>query len=175
MTVRNRKTRPRPRPRKAGVTLMEVLIASAILSFAVAAIAQSIVAGQMQTYEALHELRAMALAESLIEEIIAQPYADPEGAEAAGPDAGESDRGDFDNADDYHGYSEDPDNIVDAALVAYPDKFQTFSRAVTCVYGTADSGLGDPVDGLTATVTVTDTAGRTWVASRFIPEPAGGE
>ena len=53
---------------------MEVLIASAILSFAVAAISQAIVAGQTQTYEALHAQRGMSLADALIEEIQALPY-----------------------------------------------------------------------------------------------------
>lgn len=151
---------------------MEVLIASAILAFAVAAIAQAIVAGQMQVYAALYELRAASLAESMIEEIIAKPYADAEGATDAGPDTGETSRTLFDNADDYHGYTEAiDDDIADASGVAYPAAFQDFARSVTCVYGTADSGLGDPVTGLTVTITVTDATSRTWTSSRFIPEP----
>jgi len=154
---------------------MEVLIASAILSFAVAAISQAIVAGQKQTYESLHQLRGISLAEALIEEIQALPYADPEGAAAAGPDAGETTRALFDNADDFDGFSESTGNLVDAAGVSYGGTFDPFSRSASTNYGTVTVGaFGDPIDGLTIVVTVTDDRGMTWTTSKFIPEPAAG-
>ena len=134
----------RSRRRQRGISLVEVLIASAILSFAVAAICQAIVAGQMQTYEALHQLRAMSLAEALVEEVQALPYADPEGAPAAGPDAGETGRALYDNADDYDGFSEAAGNVADAAGTAYGRTFDTFSRSATATYGNVAGGLGAP-------------------------------
>ena len=161
-------------PRQRGISLIEVLIASAILSFAVAAICQAIVAGQMQTYEALHQLRAVSLAEALIEEIQALPYLDPEGAVATGPDAGETERALFDNADDFDGFSETAGNVADAAGVAYGTTLARFSRNVAASYGTVTIGdLGGPISGLTVLVTVTDDRGMTWTATRFIPEPPG--
>ena len=159
--------------RQRGISLIEVLIASAVLSFAVAAICQAVVAGQQQTYEALHDLRGMSLAEALVEEVQALPYADPEGVEAAGPDAGETDRGLFDNSDDFHGFTETVGNVADAGGVAYGAGFAPFNRAATATYGTvAVAELGGAVSGLTVVVTVTDDRGQAWTATRFIPEPA---
>jgi MSHA pilin protein MshD len=170
--ARQVKTMHMRRSRQHGLSLVEVLIASAILAFAVAAITQAISSGQMQTAEALHNVRAMALVEAMLEEIESKPYADPEETGAAGPEAGESDRDDFDNADDYHGYTETTGNCVDADLAAYGGRFDVFARAVTCVYGTETiAAFGGAINGLHVTVTVTDTRSQTWTSTRFIPEP----
>lgn len=164
MAVSNRKQR--------GISLIEVLIASAILAFAVVAICQAVVAGQMQTYEALHQLRGMSLAEALVEEVQALPYDDPESAPDAGPDAGETGRDLFDNADDFDGFSETAGNVVDADGASYGDAFDSFGRAATASYGTVTvNDLSGPVTGLTVVVTVTDDRGMTWVATTFMPEP----
>ena len=161
-----------PRRRQRGISLVEVLIASAILAFAVVAICQAVVAGQMQTYEALHQLRGMSLAEALVEEIRALPYDDPEGAESAGPDAGETGRDLFDNADDFDGFSETAGNVVDVDGTSYGDAFDPFARAATATYGTVTvNDLSGPVTGLTVAVTVTDDRGMTWTATQFMPEP----
>lgn len=158
--------------RTGGFTLPEVLLASAILTFTVAALAQSIVAGQMQTYAALHDARAISLAESLLDEVLALPYDDPDGASTAGPEAGEVVRADFDNLDDYHGYTQTPTTIVDPTGVAYPDDFQQFTRTVTVVYGTLTiAELGGDQNGLTVTVTVSESGGRSWTLNRWVPEP----
>ena len=161
-----------PNRRERGISLIEVLIASAVLAFAVVAICQAVVAGQMQTYEALHQLRGMALAEAMVEEIQALPYADPEGAADAGPDAGETSRDLFDNADDFEGFEETAGNVVDADGTSYGNAFAHFSRTVTATYGTVTvDDLSGPVTGLTVASTVTDDRGTTWTATRFIPEP----
>lgn len=152
--------------------MVEVLIASAILAFAVSAIAQSISAGQMQTYEAMHDLRAMSLVEALMEEIQSKEYEDPQGAVTAGPDSGETTRALYDNADDYHGFTETQGNCADAAAVAYGGNFVRFSRSATATYGSITvTGLGAAITGLTVTVTVTDHRGMTWTSTRFIPQP----
>ena len=145
-------------------------MAASILALSVAAITQSVVTGQQQTYEALHDLRAVSLAESLLEEIMALPYADPDGASAAGPDAGEAARADFDNADDFHGYSEPLGLTTDIAGQAYPSTFARFGRDVTATYTTADS-LGQTRPGLLVVITVTDERDRMWTVQRFIVEP----
>lgn len=153
-------------------TLPEVLMASAILAFAVAAISYAVSTGQAQTHYALHELRAISLTEALMEEIVARRYSDPEGLITPGPDAGESSRALFDNSDDYHGYSESLGQVKDLAGTAYPQAFSRFSRSVTTVYETLNfAAVGGNMTGLTVTVTVTDDKGRTWQALRFIPEP----
>lgn len=154
-----------------GLTLMEVLLACAVLGFVVAAVAPAIVAGQMQAHDAMREERAVQLADALLEEILSKPYADPEGATVTGPDAGETQRTLFDNCDDYHGYSEALGAVSDAAGVAYPSVYSVFSRSVTCTYETVSvTGLGSKA-GLTVVVTVTDDHGRNWSVTRFVPEP----
>ncbi len=159
-------------PTSRGFTLIEVLLASAILAFAVIAISFAVSSGQAHTHNALHELRALSLAEALIEEIAALPYVDPDGDSAAGPDAGEADRWSFDNCDDFHGYTEALGQALDVDGSAYPAAFAKFSRSVTAVYESLDvPGLGGANAGLMVTVTVTDDQGRTWQAVRFIPEP----
>ena len=160
---------------RSGFTLMESLLAASILSFAVAAICQAVVSGQVQTSEALRDIRAMALAEVLLEEALALPYDDPEGATAAGPDAGESSRGAFDNSDDFDGYAETAGSLVDAADEDYPTAYQEFTRSVVASYGTVNvAALGGTIDGLNVTVTVQDDRGQTWTVSRFVPDPEPG-
>jgi MSHA pilin protein MshD len=164
----------RRRLREAGgFTLMEVMFAVSILAFSVAALTQAVVSGQSHTYEAMHASRAMALAEAMIDEVLSKPYDDPEGDLVAGPDAGESSRDLFDNADDYDGLAEASGAVVDQAGAVYPELYQKFSRAVAASYVTENlADLGGDHDGLSVTVTVTDSHGRVWTLSRFIQEPA---
>lgn len=163
---------PKRKIRDGGFTLPEVLLASAILTFTVAALAQAIVAGQMQTYAALHDARAIALAETLLDEVLALPYDDPDGASTAGPESGEVIRADFDNLDDYHGYTQSANAIVDPAGAAYPDDYQGFTRSVNVTYGTLNiTEFGGDQTGLTVTVTVSEPGGRSWTLTRWVPEP----
>lgn len=160
------------RRQPAGFTLVEVLMAAATLAFVVAAVSQAVVSGQSQTYDAIRQVRALALAEALIEEILSKPYVDPSnGSTTLGPESGESSRALYDNADDYHGLSETLGNCQDALGAAYPPAYSVFARSVTCAYTTKTAaGLGS-FDGLMVTVTVTDDHGRTWSISRFITKP----
>lgn len=144
----------------------------AVLSFTVAAVCTAIVTGQMHTAQGLTTMRGLALAEALMEELVALPYKDPNGGAALGPDAGETSRSLFDNCDDYDGHKEAASKLVDQAGVALPAEYQAFTRSVTCAAGsTTISGVG-AVNGLTVTVTVISTRGAgTWTLTRFIPDP----
>ncbi|WP_432799285.1 type IV pilus modification PilV family protein [Poriferisphaera sp. WC338] len=160
--------------RVCAFSLPEVLIASVILAFIVAALTQAVVAGQMQTYASIHEKHAIELAESLLDEVLALDYDDPEGATTFGPDAGESSVADFDNIDDYHNYTQAADDIRDIANVLLPDKFQSFSRTVTVAEETLSvPTLGGDHEGLRLTVTVVDVDGRTWTLARWVAKPTG--
>ena len=155
-----------------GFTLIEVLIASAILSFVTLGIVQAVTAGQARTLDALKRSRAQALAEVLLEEILAKPYADPEGAAAFGPDAGESTRADFDNIDDYHGYLESAGSLADHAAVLYPNSYQSLERSVSVLAVTNSvTDLGGDHAGVQVTVSVNEPGGRVWSVQRFVPEP----
>lgn len=159
-----------------GFTLAETLLAVSILTVAVLAVVQALTAGHFQSREAVRSARATALAEAMIERALALPYHDPDGTAASpGPDAGETTPADYDNADDYHGYTESPGNLTDAAGVAYPPAYQAFQRRVTASYDTLNvPGLGGARPGLRITVVVENPQGRTWRIQRFIPQPQGG-
>ncbi len=159
---------------RAGFTLIEALLASAVLAFVVAALTQAIVAGQMQTYDAMHSGRAMALAEAMMEEILVLPYDDPGGGLVIGPDAGEVTRQDFDDIDDYHGFTEALGTLTDAEGNLYPSLFQKFTRFVTVTADTVDiPAFNSTQHGITITVTVREgDNGREWTVTRFVPEPA---
>lgn len=164
--MRNRNQRSR------GFSLAEVLIASAILSFVTLGIVQAVSAGQSRTLDALKRARAQALAEVLLEEILAMPYADPEGAADFGPDSGEAARSDFDNVDDYHGYLEAVDSLADHAGAVYPNAYQSLERSVSVVAVTNSvADLGGDHTGLQVTVSVSEPGGRVWSVERFVPEP----
>ena len=77
----------------------------------------------------------------------------------------------FDNADDYHGFSEAAGALADVAGTLYSAPFQDFTRSVTAVYGNVTvTGFASAIPGLTVTVTVQE-AGLTWSVTRFIAEP----
>ena len=154
------------------LTLVECLLASLMLAFSVVAVSQAVIAGQMQTYAALRQRRAVELAEALMDEVLHLPYDDPQGASTPGPEGGETGRSAFDNADDYHGFSEAAGSLADASGTVYPTAFQTFSRSVTAAYSSVSvTGFADPLPALTVTVTVQDDAGQTWTLTRVICQP----
>lgn len=163
----------RRRPCAQGFSLVEVLFASAVLAFIVMGLSQTIVSGQAHTYNALHEERALSLAEALMEEVLALPYADRGGDTTPGPDDNETTRDRFDGMDDFDGFVESPGDLADPAGALYPELFQGFSRSVDTAYSTAAvAGFGGTRSGLEVTVTVAEPGGREWTISRFIAEPA---
>lgn len=170
-----RPTHARIASRSAGLTLIDSLIAVAVLAIGTAAVTETIVCGHMQTDDALRTQRAMMLADALMEEIISKPYDDPQGLLTFGPDTGETSRSLYDNIDDYHNFTDGPTGLKDAAASDYPSGFQGFTRSVSvAASSTSISGLPVAVSGLQITVTVTDAAGRAWALTRFVMEPPAG-
>lgn len=157
-----------------GFTLLEALMASAVLAFVVAAIAQAVSVGHRETDVVLKRLRGTALAEALMEEIVSKPYADPQGGTTPGPDSGESGRTGRDNIDDYNGFSESVNTLADAQGVSYPSDWQSYTRSATATYTTMSvANLSQtPISGIAVTVTVTLTpGGSSWTLTRFVPAP----
>jgi len=123
----------------------------------------------MQTADALHRTRAMELAEALMEEVLRLAYVDPDGL-------GEVGRANFDNLQDFDGFSETAGTLSTADGTALGTPFQGFSRSVSVVPANAGNGIsvtgfGNPLPGLIVTVTVTDVAGTTWELTRFRAQP----
>lgn len=171
-----RATKPKfdaPGP-QAGFTLIECLLATVVLSLIVLAVVEAVLAGQMGQYEALNTMRAASLGESLMEEVLSKPYADPDGATTPGADAGEDedDRTTFDNIDDYHNFSEPEQGLADAAGDLLPAELQGFSRSVKVAYGSmSPPGIGGSVTGITISVRIDSRTGRSWNFQRFVAEP----
>ncbi len=99
------------RSAQRGVTLIELTIAIAIIAIATVSLLQvySLTAGR--SADPLQTRQSLAIAESLLDEILSQPFTINDldgGPDAMGPEAGES-RGSattpFDHVDDYNGYS----------------------------------------------------------------------
>jgi len=72
--------------RRRGITLVETLIASTILASASLTVTYAVVAGQTQARSSESILRAVDLAEDLMDEILRLPYDDPNGASLPGPE-----------------------------------------------------------------------------------------
>lgn len=89
-------TKPR-QPRQHGFTLIELLIFIVVVSAGLAGILSVMNTVVKSSADPMVRKQAMALADSILEEILLKPYADPDGT-----NAGETGRSHWDNVDDYH-------------------------------------------------------------------------
>ncbi len=80
---------------------MEALLAAVVLAIVVGAIVMPFTAGASNTAQNARSTLAVNLAQDLMEEILAKPFSDPDGNET-----GETGRSNWDDMDDYNGYSE---------------------------------------------------------------------
>lgn len=100
-------------PPRRGVTMMEAAIGTLLVGGVLAATLNIVGPTVRVTRNAGDTLLAVALADDLIDEILARPFADPTNDTGAiGRETGESapERLSFDDADDFHGWSSSPLN-----------------------------------------------------------------
>jgi type II secretory pathway pseudopilin PulG len=136
-------------------TAIEALIATAILAIVTAAVSGALAAGRAQSRLARDTLAASFLAESLMDEIMRLPFNDPLGYTTMGPDPGENTRSQYDNIDDYCGYTDGPSNITDIAGNVYGADYQYFTRAVSMqAVSSSPTGWGQTATGLLITISV---------------------
>jgi MSHA pilin protein MshD len=149
------RTLPSPPLRRRAFTTIEALIAATILAILTAAVSGALMAGRAQSKTARDTLSASFLAQSLMDEILRLPFADPQGYTSMGPDPGET-RATFDNNDDYCGYCDGGSStITDLANNAYPDTYNGFKRTVSMTaISTSPAGWNRTVTGLLITVSV---------------------
>ena len=135
---------------------MESLLAAALLAAVITSVIWPFTAGGQNELAGARSSIASQLAQELMEEILAKPFDDPQGASLPGPESGESSRADFDNIDDYHGYAEGAGQILcfDGEGVADPVAAD-MSRSVvaTYVYVSGQDTSQDPTF-ISVTVTV---------------------
>ena len=141
-----------------GFTLLEALLAAVVLAMAVAAITVPFTAGARNEQADARRTLAVAFAQEIMEEILAQPFEDddPQFARNLGPELGETDRCFFDNIDDYHGYEESAGGIADIAGWFVNDPAAVgLSRRVTAQYVyVSGQDLSNPADFIRLTVEI---------------------
>ncbi|MFW6133169.1 MAG: hypothetical protein ACOC8F_04675, partial [Planctomycetota bacterium] len=136
-----------PPNRARGFTLAESLLAAAVLAMTVAALTLPFSAAARNAQVGTRRALATALAEDLMEEILAKPFLDPDEPGEPGPDSGEPSREHFDNIDDYHGYVESAGEITTSTGEAVTDDgADGLSRDVTAeyVYVSGQDSASDP-------------------------------
>jgi MSHA pilin protein MshD len=120
MLTRETALNSRPSPgRQKGVTLIELIAVIVILGVALIGVTAAVSSAVSRSSDVLLETRALALAQSYLDEILSRRFDEhsaPRGIPPCrtnctdevdfGPDGGESDRADYDDVDDYHGLDE---------------------------------------------------------------------
>ncbi len=99
--------------RQAGFTLVELVIFIVIVAVGVAGILLVMNTVVASSADPMARKQALALAESILEEILQKEYADPDGT------SGETTRATFDDVDDYNGKSNSTFTDLPAALSSY--------------------------------------------------------
>jgi MSHA pilin protein MshD len=143
-----------------GATLVEVVLFIVIIATAVTAVLGTLSLTVGRSADPLVARQALATAESMLQEVMSQPYTANDldgGPDAMGPEAGEtrfSSTSPFDHVDDYDGYSMNgivkPDGTPVPGLSAYSASVAVQAQALDNIA----SG-----EGLLVTVTVTGPGG----------------
>lgn len=148
---------------RRGLSLVEVLLAAAILAIAATAVATAFAAGYAATSEAARIEAAAAFGEALLDEIRLLPFDDPNTPTVytLGPESGEAARKDFDNIDDYHGYSESIGDMTSLGGIKLTgSQASAMRRAVKVTYVTMSGQVAwDTNAFVLVSVTVSDARG----------------
>lgn len=139
-----------------GATLVEVVIVIVILSIALASIMSLLALAAGRSGDPVVLRQSVAIAESLLQEVMAQPFTALDldgGANAIGPEAGET-RGSatapFDHVDDYHGLTLNGITAADGTPIAGLANYNASISVEAVAVGGIPAG-----DGLLVRVTVT--------------------
>jgi MSHA pilin protein MshD len=182
----------RRRLRAAGFTLVELLIFVVVVSAALAGVLRVFGEAAWKSADPAQRRQALAIAESLLEEVQLMPFTfcDSEdanvetasstagcagAADAVGPEAGETRFASppFDHVNDYHGYA--MSGIVDITNTAVPG-LSGYAASVGVAAATLNTITAASGDALRITVTVTMPGGDTLVLdgyrSRHAPNAA---
>lgn len=123
--------------RHSGFTLIELIIFIVVVSAGLAGILSVMNTSVKSSADPMVRKQAIAIAESVLEEVLQKAYADPDGT-----NTGETGRTNWDNVDDYNGKTQ-ADLALPAALSAY---------AVTIAVSDGSAALGIAARKVTVTV-----------------------
>lgn len=96
--------------RQQGITLIELIMFIVVVGVALAGIASAINFNVQHTVDPIVKKQALAVAESMLEEVLLQNFTDPDG----GANVVEASRDLYDDVDDYNGYSRSGISSIDA-------------------------------------------------------------
>jgi MSHA pilin protein MshD len=146
---------PRQIKRQQGFTLIELVAVIVILAISLAGVTAAISGAISRSSDVLLETRAVALAQSYLDEILAKRFDEltaPRGIPPCrsnctdeinfGLDGGETDREDYDDVDDYHGLDEGLDQATPLQDAEGQDRlgYDNFRVRVTVRYLELDPG-----------------------------------
>jgi MSHA pilin protein MshD len=143
-----------------GFTLIEALIATLVLAVATVGIAQLLAVSAQQASTMRNQAVSLELARQLMEEIASKQVADASGNISLGHEVGETTRSQYDQIDDYNGYTDTSDTLtmLDGTPVSLGSG-ATFTRTVSVEYRATPSGSATASpDAAFCVVTVTVTA-----------------
>jgi MSHA pilin protein MshD len=143
-----------------GVTLVELVMFVLIVGIAVSSVLGTLAFAGGRSGDALVQRQSLAVAESLLQEIAAQPFTalSPDGSpEAIGPEAGEarsSSTTPFNHVNDYHGYTMNGIVALDGSAIAGLENYSASVSITAQALGNIAAG-----EGLLIRVTVTGPGG----------------
>ncbi len=113
-------------------SLVEVAISTIVIGVMYAAVLNTVAAAKLTQAATADRIRGHELAQQLLTEILLLPYVDPQDNSEFGPASAEAaaSRGQFDDVDDYHRYSESPPKHSDGSDMA---DLAGWSRTVTVI------------------------------------------
>jgi len=163
--------RPAVSCRKA-FTLVEAVASSLVVSIMFVAAMSTVGASRLSQYKTSLASRGQLLAEALVAEILQQNYKEPTGQPAFGCESGESTRADFDDVDDYHGWSSTPPVYKDGTQIP---GFAGWRQTVTVQWvDPMDPTQVKPYETSAKRITVTILCGNVPVASLVAIKTASG-
>jgi len=157
-----------------GLTLVELIVFMVVVSAALAGVLQIFVQAGARSADPMIRRQALAIAESLLQEVQLMPFTfcDPDDANAdqaansaacgqpenIGPEAGESRYAGqpFDNVNDYHGFSMSGIRDLTNSAIAGLENYQASVTVAAAALGSIGAGSGDA---LQITVTVNGPGG----------------
>jgi Tfp pilus assembly protein PilV len=134
------------RSRARAFTLAEALIASVVLSVAVVGVSGVLASASGNSRRMNDDAAAQLLARSLMEEVVARPFAPPLVNDQAGWAQGNKNRATYDNVADYNGYTDstksgatNPAKTLGGATIDLGDT-GAFTRTVAFEYRNSPAG-----------------------------------
>lgn len=145
----------------SGMTVVECLLALVILAIAILGLTGAANSGHQHQQHSERVLRAVRLAEHLLEEIQSRPY--------SGNGASRTSY----HMDDFNNFEELSGDLKDFTSSLYGAADQRYSRTVSVTDSTLTLVALEnaEIPGKTLMVTVQDASGAHWQLSRFIAEP----